>query len=113
MVGCENQKKFPEPEPHKSEISTEVKTMEVENKFSIPTEKIEPLKEIVNGNYFYEGSDANCKILIMGDLWTGSFTFVSRFGAEYNASQAEFQTGVVRGNEIFDESDLVKIGHIE
>jgi hypothetical protein len=38
---------------------------------------------------------------------------VSGLGAEYDASQAEFQTGVVRGNEIFDESGLVKIGYIE
>ena len=113
VVGCENQKKFPEPEPHKSEISTEVKTVQVENKFSTPIEKNESVKETVNGNFFYEGLDAKCKILVMGDLWTGSFTFVSGFGAEYDASHAEFQTGVVRGKEIFDESGLVKIGYIE
>lgn len=112
-TGCENQKKLPEPEPPQSQISTEIKTDEVENKFSTPTEKNESVKETVNGNYFYEGSDARCKILVMGDLWTGSFTFVSGFGVEYDASQAEFQTGVVRGNEIFDESGLVKIGYID
>ena len=113
VVGCENQKKLREPEPPQSQISTEIKTDEVENKFSTPTEKKEPVEEPINGNYFYEGSDAKCKILVIGDLWTGSFTFVSGFGAEYDASQAEFQTGVVRGKEIFDESGLVKIGYIE
>lgn len=112
-TGCENQKKISEPEPTQGQISTEIKTDEVENKFSTPTEKNEQVKETVNGNYFYEGSDAKCKILVMGDQWTGSFTFVSGFGAEYDASQAEFQSGVVRGNEIFDESGLVKIGYIE
>ncbi len=112
-TGCENQNKLREPEPAQGKISTEIKTVEVENRFSTSTEKNEPVKETVNGNYFYEGSDAKCKILVMGDLWTGSFTFVSGFGAEYDASQAEFQTGVVRGNEIFDESGLVKIGHID
>jgi hypothetical protein len=50
---------------------------------------------------------------VVGEQWTGSFTFVSGFGAEYDASQAEFQTGLVRGNEIFDESGYVKIGYIE
>jgi hypothetical protein len=113
VLGCENQKKITEPEPAQDQISSKAKTEDVENKFSTPTEKTEPVEETVNGNYFYEGLDAKCKILVMGDQWTGSFTFVSGFGDEYDASQAEFQTGVVRGNEIFDESGLVKIGYIE
>lgn len=49
----------------------------------------------------------------MGNMWTGQFTFVSGFGAEYDAGNAEFQSGVVKGNDLYDESGYVKIGYVQ
>jgi len=91
----------------------ETKTDVEKNKFSAPVERTQKIEETINGTYIYDGSDAKCKISVFGDQWVGSFSVVSGFGDEYDASQAEFQTGVVRNNEIFDESGLVKIGYIE
>lgn len=112
-TGCENKKKFPEPETLQDQISTETKTDVAKNNFSVPVERTQKIVETINGTYIYDGSDAKCKISVFGDQWVGSFSVVSGFGDEYDASQAEFQTGVVRSNEIFDESGLVKIGYIE
>jgi len=112
-TGCENKNKFPEPETLQGQISTETKTDVEKNKFSAPVERTQKIEETINGTYIYDGSDAKCKISVFGDQWVGSFSVVSGFGDEYDASQAEFQTGVVRNNEIFDESGLVKIGYIE
>jgi hypothetical protein len=117
MIGCEEQKttsKIETPQTQTtSETTSETISVEPANTFSAPEDRLEPVEETVNGTYTYEGSDAKCKILVVGEQWTGSFTFVSGLGAEYDASQAEFQTGLVRGNEIFDESGYVKIGYIE
>lgn len=111
--GCKNQDKGPEPQASERQYLPEKITETEKNTFSTQKEKSQQSDETVNGNYEYEGTDAKCRIVILGSQWTGSFTFVSGFGAEYDASQAEFQSGVVRGNGIFDESGLVKIGNIE
>ena len=113
VVGCQDQKKLPETVPPQVENRSETKTDVEKNKFSAPVERTQKIEKTINGTYIYDGSDAKCKISVFGDQWVGSFSVVSGFGDEYDASQAEFQTGVVRSNEIFDESGLVKIGYIE
>jgi len=113
IVGCQDQKKLPETVPPQVENRPETMTDVEKNKFSAPAERNRKIEETINGTYIYDGSDAKCKISVFGDQWVGSFTIVSGFGDEYDASQAEFQTGVVRSNEIFDESGFVKIGYID
>jgi len=113
VVGCQDQKKLPETEPPQAQTSPAIKADDVKNNFSAPVEITEQEEETVHGTYIYDGSDVKCKISVFEDNWIGSFTIVSGFGDDYDASQAEFQSGVVRGKEIFDESGFVKIGTVD
>ena len=80
---------------------------------SYESEKSPQESESINGVYSYTGGDAKSEIVIMESTWTGSFTFVSGFGAEYDSGNTEYQSGIVRGKDLYDESGYVKIGYVQ
>lgn len=113
LTGCENNK----PAPTNSDTTAPPKQEEGRagdrNESSIRKDPVPDPNESIDGVYNYSGNDAVSEIIIMGNMWTGQFTFVSGFGAEYDAGNAEFQSGVVKGNDLYDESGYVKIGYVQ
>jgi hypothetical protein len=67
----------------------------------------------INGTYYYNSSSLKCKISVYGGQWFSTTTIVSGFGDAYDESKAERHSGIIKGNDIYDESGYVKIGNIE
>jgi hypothetical protein len=75
---------------------------------SIEREEVEG----IDGTYTFSDNSAKLEILIMGDAWSGKTIMISGFGADYDNKQAQYENGVVKGNDLYDSSGLIKIGSV-
>lgn len=64
-----------------------------------------------NGVYSYKDDSAELQIVVSGESWTGKTRIITGMGEEYD--KVEFESGVVKGNELFESSGYVKIGYIQ
>jgi len=64
-----------------------------------------------NGVYSYKDDSAELQIVVSGESWTGKTRIITGMGDEYD--KVEFESGVVKGNELFESSGYVKIGYIQ
>ena len=62
----------------------------------------------VNGTYTNGGSS----ITISGNSWRGKVVIETGFGAAYDEQNAQYSYGVVKGEDLYDESGYLKIGYI-
>jgi len=68
-------------------------------------------KEInVDGIYQYKDESVNISITVHGDSWFGQTTIISGMGDDYD--KPEYQSGIVKGQELFETSGMVKIGYV-
>jgi hypothetical protein len=69
--------------------------------------------EGIDGTYRFRDNSAKLEILIIGDAWSGKTIMISGFGADYDNKQAQYENGVVKGNDLYDSSGLIKIGSVQ
>ena len=70
--------------------------------------------EISNsGIYTYKDNSAELQITVSGNRWMGKTVIISGFGAEYNNQNAQYDNGIVNGNDLYESSGNIKIGHID
>ncbi|MCF8307413.1 MAG: hypothetical protein K9I68_00235 [Bacteroidales bacterium] len=60
-------------------------------------------KETIDGTYTYSGNTAELVITINGDSWQGKTTI---------AGNTEYQKGIVKGEDLYNETGSVKIGYV-
>ncbi len=77
-----------------------------------PSQQEEPQQESSNGLYSYEDNSAKLSIRVSDESWSGKTLIVSGFGEEYDNQNAQYENGIVKGKELFDNSGMVKIGYI-
>jgi hypothetical protein len=68
-----------------------------------------------SGTYVYEKSGAmggRQVVTIAGESWIGKLTLHSGFGESYDEEQAMYNTGIVIGNKLMDETGYVQVGRI-
>lgn len=70
------------------------------------------VEETINGTYTYSDNSAEFEITISGDSWFGKTMIVLGFGSEYDSQNAQYDNGTVKGNDLYDESGMVKIGYV-
>ena len=63
-----------------------------------------------DGTYSYNDESAKISITINGGRWIGKTTIISGMGDSYD--NPEYQSGIVKGNELYEESGMVKIGYV-
>jgi len=75
-------------------------------------QKEEPKEESVDGLYTYEDNSAKLRIRVSGSSWSGKTLIVSGFGEEYDNQNAQYDNGIIKGKELFENSGMVKVGYI-
>jgi hypothetical protein len=65
------------------------------------------------GTYTYEDSSAVLEITVSGATWSGKTVIKSGFGAAYDAENAEYESGLVKGSDLYDDSGYAKIGYVD
>ena len=64
-----------------------------------------------NGVYSYKDDSAELQIVVSGESWTGKTRIITGMGDEYD--KVEYESGVVKGNELYESSGYVKFGYIQ
>jgi hypothetical protein len=70
-------------------------------------------EESINGLYSYEDNSAKLSIIVSGSSWTGKTIIVTGFGSEYDNLNTQYDTGIMKGNDLFESSGMVKVGYIK
>lgn len=70
------------------------------------------VEETINGTYTYSNNSFELEISISGDSWYGKTMIVSGFGSDYDSQNAQYDNGIVDGNDLYDSSGMVKIGYV-
>ena len=60
-------------------------------------------EQTIDGRYFYSDSDVELEITISGNRWSGKTTI---YGS------AQYDNGVVKGDDLYESSGMVEIGHV-
>ena len=64
------------------------------------------------GRYTYRDNSVELEIVISGNTWTGKSMIVSGFGSENDRQNAQYESGILRGNELYESSGTMQIGYI-
>jgi hypothetical protein len=117
MIGCDNLNKesVPPPLPNVQQNEIEVrpkseiiKTIEQRSETN-STDEVSSM----DGVYSYIDNSAEIEIIVSGDTWTGKTKIISGFGEAYDESNTEYESGIVKGNQLYESSGFVKIGSID
>ena len=69
--------------------------------------------ESINGKYFYTDYSAELDYTIYGDSWRSKLTIKTGFGSDYDNQNAIYSSGIVVGNELYDENGFYVLGRVE
>jgi hypothetical protein len=79
-------------------------TKETQNESQNSTSENKSIDGVYTGKRYVGGLDLVAKLTINGSRWSA----VSQLGTD----SPEYQNGVVKGNDLLDESGMIKIGYV-
>lgn len=68
--------------------------------------------QTVDGTYSYKDNSAELVITIGGNSWSGKTMMVTGFGSDYDNQNAQYDNGIVKGNDLYESSGMVKVGYV-
>jgi hypothetical protein len=68
--------------------------------------------QTVDGTYSYKDNSAELVITIGGNSWSGKTMMVTGFGSDYDNRKAQYDNGIVKGNDLYESSGMVKVGYV-
>lgn len=77
-----------------------------------PNSTSSQVRETINGTYTDKQYPVEFEISIRGDRWYGKTVIISGMGSDYDNQNAEYDNGIVSGNDLYDSSGMVKIGYV-
>jgi len=66
----------------------------------------------IDGIYRYNDNSAELSISISGTSWYGTTTIKSGYGQEYDSQNKQSDSGIIKGNDLYDSAGMVKIGYV-
>lgn len=69
-------------------------------------------EESIDGLYSYEDNSAKLTIRISGNSWSGKTIIITGFGSDYDNQNAQYDNGIVKGNDLYESSGMVKVGYV-
>lgn len=68
--------------------------------------------ETIDGVYSYKDNSAELVITINGSSWSGKTMMITGFGSDYDNQNAQYDNGIVKGNDLYESSGMVKVGYV-
>lgn len=107
IVSCENK-----PTTNQSTDDAVENSTSAETSSETPTD--DSNSEISNsGIYTYKDNSTELQITVSGNRWMGKTVIVSGFGEEYDNQNAQYDNGIINGNDLYESSGNIKIGYID
>ncbi len=50
--------------------------------------------------------------MVSDENWTGKTKIISGLGDEYDKNNVTYESGIVKGNDLYESSGFVKIGYV-
>ncbi len=66
----------------------------------------------IAGTHSYKDNSAELVITISGNSWSGKTMMVTGFGSDYDNQNAQYDNGIVKGNDLYESSGMVKVGYV-
>ena len=66
----------------------------------------------INGTYSYNDNSAELDVTVNGNMWSFKSTIKSGFGDEYDNNNSQYDSGIIKGNDLYEKSGMVKIGYV-
>jgi hypothetical protein len=79
---------------------------------AISNSSVETISENINGTYYLENNSVSLEITVSGNTWVGKTLIKTGFGDAYDSENAEYQNGIMKENNLYDDSGYVKIGYV-
>jgi len=67
------------------------------------------VEESINGTYTYSDNSVDIEITISGNRWYVKTMIVTGYGSDYDSQNALRYNGIVNGNDLYDNSGMVKL----
>jgi hypothetical protein len=107
LSSCENK-------PEKSQSTSNTVENATPSETSSETPRDESKHETTSeGIYTYKDNSTELQITVSGNRWMGKTVIVSGFGTEYDNQNAQYDNGIVNGNDLYESSGNIKIGYID
>ena len=68
------------------------------------------LSNSVNGTY--TNSSGESSIIVSEASWSGKIVIETGFGSAYDQQNAQYSNGIIKDDDLYDESGYMKIGYI-
>jgi hypothetical protein len=111
LISCENKLSVEQTSSSNESTTTESSTSPDETSQSSSNELNQ--ETTTNGIYSYKDNSTELQITVSGNRWMGKTVIVSGFGAEYDNQNAQYDNGIVNGNDLYESSGNIKIGYID
>ena len=69
-------------------------------------------QETIEGSYSYSDNSVQREITISGNRWIGKTIIVTGFGSKYDNQNSVQSSGIIKGNDLYDNSGMIKIGYV-
>jgi len=69
-------------------------------------------QETIDGTYSFKDNSAELKITISGSSWSSKTMMITGFGSDYDNQNAQYDNGVIKGNDLYESSGMVKVGYV-
>jgi hypothetical protein len=86
-------------------------TINTQESSTSPSESVNT-PESIDGTYTYSDDSGAFEISIYGNQWSGKTLIKSGMGYEYDNQNAQYESGVVKDNNLYDSSGLSQIGYV-
>lgn len=70
------------------------------------------VEESIDGIYTYRDNSVEFIITIRGDNFSSKTMIITGFGSGYDSQNAQYDNGIINGNDLYDSSGMVKLGYV-
>lgn len=68
--------------------------------------------QTIDGTYSAKDRSGEIIITITGNSWTGKTIMRSGVGSDYDNENAQYDNGIIKGNDLYESSGMVKVGYV-
>lgn len=89
--------------------STEKETGQNESSVSLEADE----SKSINGVYRFKDYSVELIMTVSDSTWNGKTKIISGFGEDYDNENAQYDNGILHGNDLYESSGMVKVGYIQ
>lgn len=66
----------------------------------------------IDGTYSFKDNSVEVTVTIDGNTWSEKTTIISGINSDYDEQNAQYDEGIVKGNDLYDGSGMIRVGFV-